>query len=86
MSKTGNRKEQGFVLVVTAALIVAVVGMAGLGVDLGRMYVARNELQSFTDSASIAAALQLDGTSSGITDAQNSLGKNHLEKEQSIQI
>jgi Flp pilus assembly protein TadG len=43
--------------------------MAGLAVDLGRMYITREEAQSYADSASIAAALQLDGTQAGITRA-----------------
>ena len=32
------------------------VGMLGLTTDLGRVYIAKNELQSFADAASIAAA------------------------------
>lgn len=70
MRKSGHRKEKGYVLVLSAAFMVTMMGMVGLGVDLGRMYVARNELQSFSDSAAIAAALQLDGTSNGIANAQ----------------
>ena len=33
--------------------------MLGLALDLGRVYIARNETQSFTDSAALAAALAL---------------------------
>lgn len=45
-------------------------GIAGLVVDVGRLYVAKNELQSFADSAAAGAALQLDGTREGIVRAQ----------------
>jgi hypothetical protein len=45
------------------------IGMAGLALDLGRMYVAKNELQGFADAAALAAAFELDGTSQGIARA-----------------
>ena len=61
--------QQGYTLVVTAIGLAGVVGMAGLGIDVGRMHVARTEVQTLVDGASIAAALQLDGTSQGIARA-----------------
>jgi len=48
-------------------LLLAVIGMA---FDLGRVYIARNEAQIFTDAASMAAAKQLDGTAAGLARAQ----------------
>jgi uncharacterized membrane protein len=48
------------------ALVVSMVfllGMVGLAIDLGRMYIAKSEAQSFVDSAALAAAAQLNGTS-----------------------
>jgi hypothetical protein len=48
-------------------LLLAVVGMA---FDLGRVYIARNEAQIFTDAASMAAAKQLDGTAAGLDRAR----------------
>ena len=59
-------RENGFVLMATSFCIVALLGMLGLATDLGRMYVVRNEAQAYVDSAALSAALQLDGTSSGI--------------------
>lgn len=55
---------------VVAASALVVVGLLGLSVDLGRMYVVKNELQNFTDAASIAAAHKLNGTNDGITAAR----------------
>jgi Flp pilus assembly protein TadG len=49
---------------------VAVFCCMGLAVDLGRMYIVKNEAQSYADAASLAAALQLNGTSAGVTAAQ----------------
>jgi Flp pilus assembly protein TadG len=64
-------RERGFALIATAFGLIAIVGIAGISVDLGRMYIAKNELMAYTDAASIAAALELDGTSAGVTRAQN---------------
>jgi hypothetical protein len=50
--------------------------MAGLAVDIGRMYVTKSEAQSFVDSAAFSGALQLDGTAAGITRAQTAVGNN----------
>ena len=48
-------------------LLLAVVGMA---FDMGRVYIARNEAQIFTDAAAMAAAKQLDGTGEGLARAR----------------
>lgn len=48
-------------------LLLAVIGMT---FDLGRVYIARNEAQIFTDAASMAAAKQLDGTAAGLDRAR----------------
>ncbi len=49
--------------------------LAALGIDIGRMYVIRAELQSFTDAAALTAAIQLDGTDSGLTNARAGAGQ-----------
>jgi Flp pilus assembly protein TadG len=50
-------------------------GLAGLGIDIGRMYVIRAELQSFTDAAALSAALELNGTDSGLARARIGAGR-----------
>lgn len=45
-------------------------GMLGLTVDLGRMYIIRTELQTFVDAAAVAACFELDGTTQGINRAK----------------
>ena len=52
-----------------AASAAVMFGMLGLTTDLGRVYIVKNELQSFADASSMAAALQLNGTSAGLTAA-----------------
>ena len=63
-------KERGFVLVTMAVAAIALIGILGLAVDVGRMFIAKNETQNYCDSAALAAALALDGTTTGITSAK----------------
>lgn len=51
--------------------LTALLALVGLGVDVGRVYVARSELQVYADEAAVAAAFELDGTAAGIQRAQN---------------
>jgi uncharacterized membrane protein len=60
----------GFILVTTGLSIVALIGMMGVAVDLGRMYIAKSEVQTFADLTAIAATRQLDGSDSGVTRAR----------------
>lgn len=62
--------EGGFALVMTAICIIVLIGMLGLTVDLGRAFIVKNEAQAFTDSAALAAAIQLNGSSKGIQNAK----------------
>jgi Flp pilus assembly protein TadG len=63
-------QERGFVLVTMAVAAIALMGVLGLAVDLGHMFVSKNETQAYCDSAALAAALALDGTTSGIANAK----------------
>jgi len=62
--------QRGFVLIVTSIAMTLLLGLAGLAIDLGRMYVIRAELQSFTDAAALTAALELNGAASGLAKAR----------------
>jgi hypothetical protein len=76
-SRTGQppASEKGFVLIVTSIAMTLLLGLAGLGIDIGRMYVIRAELQSFTDAAALSAAMELNGTDSGIARARSGAGR-----------
>jgi uncharacterized membrane protein len=65
------RSDKGFVLIVTCIVLAILLGLAGLGIDIGRMYVIRSELQAFSDAAALNAALQLDGTEQGTARARH---------------
>lgn len=55
---------------VTMLLLLAIIGMA---FDLGRIYIARNEAQVFTDSAAMTAVSKLDGTPQGLARARDAV-------------
>jgi uncharacterized membrane protein len=64
------RAQRGFVLIVTSIALTLLLGLAGLAIDIGRIYMIRAELQSFTDAAALSAALELDGTAAGLEHAR----------------
>ncbi len=66
----GSAKRRGFVLIALALAIVVLIGLLGLTLDLARMYIAKNELQTYTDAAAAAANLELDGTNDGVARAR----------------
>jgi hypothetical protein len=47
--------------------------MAGLAVDIGRMYITKNEAQGYADAAALAAVEELDGTATGVTNADDAV-------------
>jgi len=63
-------RQRGFVLITMAAGAIALLVALGLAVDLGRMFIAKSETQTYVDAAALAATLELDGTQSGITRAK----------------
>jgi Flp pilus assembly protein TadG len=65
-----HRKRHGFVLVTMTLVIVGVFGCTGLAIDIGRIFIAKNEAQAYCDAAALAAAGALDGTTNGIALAQ----------------
>ncbi len=73
----GERTDRkGFTLLTTALLAVVLIGMAGMAVDIARMYIAKNEVQSFVDSAVLSATLELDGSEAGLTRAGSQVTSN----------
>lgn len=68
--------EHGFILVSTAIGAVMLLGVVGLAVDIGRMYIVKSEAQAFADSAAVSAALKLNGTLAGLERARTSARAN----------
>ncbi len=67
--------DRGFVLIAMSVALMLLVAMMGLAFDVGRIYIARNEAQVFTDAAAMTAAAKLDGTPAGIAHAREAVGK-----------
>jgi Flp pilus assembly protein TadG len=63
---TRQRGERGFSLMMLSLLMFVMLGMVGLAIDLGRMYIYKTELQTFADASALAAVAQLDGTQTGV--------------------
>jgi uncharacterized membrane protein len=68
-------KQRGFVLIAMSVTMLLLLAVIGLAFDLGRVYIARNEAQIFTDAAAMAAASKLDGTAAGITRARAAVAR-----------
>lgn len=57
-----RRPQGGFVIVMVAASLVAIMGIAGLALDLGHAYVNKTRLQNAVDAAALSGAKVLDVT------------------------
>lgn len=69
-SKSAHGLRAGYVVLATAISVFVLVGMLGLAVDLGRIYIAKSEVQAFADVEAIDAARFLNGKSSGFDAAR----------------
>jgi hypothetical protein len=55
--------QSGQVLPLTAVVLVALMGLGGLGMDFGRAYIAQARLQTYANAAALAAAGEVYNTS-----------------------
>jgi uncharacterized membrane protein len=63
-------KEKGFVLIAMSVATLLLLAVLGMAFDFGRIYIARNEAQVFTDAAAMTAAAKLNGSSEGLARAK----------------
>jgi hypothetical protein len=68
--KTIMKKQRGAILVMTALLVILLLGMAALALDLGRLYVQKTEMQNAADTAARAGAMELNGQSGALARAE----------------
>lgn len=71
--------QRGGVLVLFAALILCMMGMAGLAIDIGYAYSVRTQMQNSVDAAAIAGGYELPHTSDAQTEAENYINLNKLD-------
>ena len=57
-----RKNRRGQILYIVAVSLVVFLGFAGLAIDVGRLYMSYNELQSSTDAAALAGAQSLPNT------------------------
>lgn len=70
LAKSKSR-QHGAVAIIVAICLTLLIGMIGLVVDVGHMFVIKTELQNAADSCALAAARELDGTVDGLERAEN---------------
>lgn len=65
--------QRGAVLVMVAILMIVFIGIAALALDIGHLYVVRNELQNAADAGALAGAreLYLDSNASSVNTGAN---------------
>jgi Flp pilus assembly protein TadG len=63
--------ERGFTVLPFSLIAIGFLAVAGVAIDIGHIYVAKTELQTYVDEAAIAASFELDGTSGGIARARS---------------
>ena len=68
--RPARERARGFTMAATAAGLFMLVGMLGLAVDLGRVFIVKSEGQAFADFGAMAAARKLNGKSTGIDAAR----------------
>lgn len=66
-----RQRQRGAVAIIVGLCIVVLIGMIGLVVDLGHMFITKTELQNAADSCALAAARELDGGSDSLLRAEN---------------
>jgi uncharacterized membrane protein len=66
-------QQKGFVLIAMSVAMLLLLAVIGMAFDIGRIYIARNEAQMFTDAASMTAASKLDGTAAGLAKAREAV-------------
>lgn len=55
----GERRQRGAMAILTGLMAVVLLGIGGLVIDLGRLYIARTEVQTAMDACALAASSQL---------------------------
>ena len=65
-----QRGEEGIGMVLGVLTLGIILALCAMCVDMGRVYIAKNELQTYADAATLAANAELDGTDEGIDRAR----------------
>jgi uncharacterized membrane protein len=69
------KASKGFILIATSVALMILLGLAVFGIDLGRMYMIKSEMQAFSDAAALSAALEMDGSDAGFARARKAVNQ-----------
>jgi Flp pilus assembly protein TadG len=73
---TEGSRERGAIIILVALTLTILVGLIGLGMDAGQMFVAKQQLQSAADAAAMAGVMDMyNGTNSS---GGSSYGTHHV--------
>lgn len=61
-----GRDTEGAVAIITVFILMALLGVASLAIDMGQLYMVRNDLQNTADAAALAAAGNLITNQNGV--------------------
>ena len=64
-------RQDGAVTVMAALLLLLLLGLMGIALDFGRLFIVKTELQTAMDSCALAAAQELDGQASALPRARS---------------
>ena len=78
------RNRRGAIVVMTGIFIVALMMMAAISVDASRIFAAKNELQTASDAAALAGALQLLEGSETYEDTARAYARRNRVEQNSI--
>lgn len=62
-------RQRGAVIVTVAMMLLFLLGFTGIAIDFGRLFIVKTELQTAMDSCALAAAQELDGSSTALARA-----------------
>lgn len=77
-ARRGSVAEKGYVMAMTAMLILPLVGAVGVAVDLGAWYARAAQVQRVTDAASLAGVIYLPNTGRATEVALNTVRANGI--------
>lgn len=69
------QRRRGVIVLAACFSLGLLVLMAGLAVDVGRIYVVKNEAQAYADGAALLAAREWDGTAAGQDRARQAIDR-----------
>jgi hypothetical protein len=79
LRRTAQNEQGGQVLVLVAALLAVIGGMAALAIDFSSYAADHRELQNDADAMALAASLDLPSSSAAIAAAESWAAKNNIE-------